>query len=92
MCDELTVNRLEVKFTPPPRQVTSGMLMQKLEAYVVNPVVRVCNVVAIACKFHTNSYGDTCRQMSARRRQIELSLLQQREVCFYSCLLICILR
>ena len=82
MCDDLAVERLDVQFTPPPRQLTSSMLFQKLDTYVVNPVCNLNKVVAVSCTFHANRFVDTCRQISARRRQLELALLELPEVRF----------
>ena len=59
---------------PPKRQLTSTMLKQTLKAFVVPPIVKSSNVVAVRAVWHTidDDRRLTYLQITAKKKQLEM--------------------
>jgi len=71
-----------VNQTCPQRQLTSNVLRQALESFIVPPVIEECQVVALRCIFNVKpgNWRSQSEQISARRRQLEMALFNRTEV------------
>lgn len=71
--------------TAPRRQLTSVMLRQSLKAFIVPPVLKSYEVVAIRAVWHTDDDDrrETELHISPKRRQIELLLQEDNRVMLY---------
>ena len=61
---------------PPKRQLTSTVLKQTLKAFVVPPIVKSYNVVAIRAVWHT--IDDSCK-----KKQLEMILETEEKVMLF---------
>ena len=71
--------------TPPKRQLTSTVLKQTLKAFVVPPVVKSYNVVAIRAVWHTidDDRRLTHLQIAAKKKQLEMILETEEKVMLF---------
>ena len=69
-------------FITPTRQLTSVVLQQALKAFVVPPLVKSCNIVAIGAVWHTNDDDRqlTHMQICPKRTQLELILQEDPNI------------
>ena len=78
MADKVAKN--SVTMAAPARQLNSKVIRQAPETFVVPDVLKHCHVAAIRCIFNVADKEDIVKQLAARRRKLEMSLLENREV------------
>ena len=66
----------------PRRTSANAMTIRSLDTHVVPCIIELCQVVGIRAIFGHEPHNETVKQVAARRRQIEMALLEEEEVSF----------
>ena len=69
-----------VSYGPPRGSLTNRNIMNGLRANLVPAVAGTCQIVAIRCVFGLSDLPTATKQLAARRRQLEIGVLQNPEV------------
>ena len=75
------VAKKSVTMAAPARSLKSKVIRQALEMFVAPDVLKHCHVAAIRCIFNVADKEDIVKQqLAARKRKLEMTLLENREV------------
>ena len=69
-----------ITYSAPKSVLSSTRIKTALATCLVPAVTEKCGVVAIRCCFESCSRADAVKQLAARRRQIELKLIEIDDV------------
>lgn len=85
--DNLLINRNTVNFKK-ARQLNSRTIRDAVGTFLVRPIVKECNVLAVRCIFSVTSWDVVVEQIAAKRRQLELEVNKWEEVSVFFLLLL----
>ena len=72
-----------VKFGPPKTALSNSSIKNALSTTLVPAILESCGIVAVRCAFEFCSQSEAIKQLAARRKQIELKLVEVEDVSRY---------